>query len=128
MELNISGAAADLARLYPWLDEAAAQDEIPDSVLSRMHVALEEAVMNIAMHALPADGGDRITVTYQRGPGLATLTVSDPGPEFDPVTGQAAEDAEIGGKGLILLRHFCKDVSYRREEGQNRLTLRFKTE
>jgi anti-sigma regulatory factor (Ser/Thr protein kinase) len=128
MELNISGAAADLARLYPWLDEAASGDAIPDPVLSRMHIALEEAVMNVAMHGFSEDGGDRMTITYQCAPGLATLTISDPGPEFDPVTGQAAEDAEIGGKGLILLRHFCKDVTYRRVDGQNQLTLRFKLE
>ncbi len=128
MELTISGAAADLARLYPWLDEAAGQDAIPDAVLQRLHVALEEAVVNVALHAFTGEGEEYMTITYQRDPGFATVTITDPGPEFDPVTGQAATDAEIGGKGLILLRHFCKDVSYRRVAGQNQLTLRFQTE
>jgi len=128
VELTITSAPGDLARLYPWLDDAAAQDAIPDTVLQRMHIALEEAVMNIAMHGLAEDSEECMTIKYQRDPGLATLTIADSGLEFDPVTGQAAADAEIGGKGLILLRHFCKDITYRRMDGQNQLTLRFKVE
>jgi hypothetical protein len=34
-------------------------------------------------------------------------------------------DAEPGGLGIKLLRHYCKDISYARESGRNRLTLGF---
>ena len=35
------------------------------------------------------------------------------------------EEAVPGGLGLRLMRHYCQDMSYQRNGGMNRLTLRF---
>jgi len=119
--LRLTTSPADLGRVYPWLDEAAAGDSLPEAFLARLHVALEEAVANIAMHA----DTDSFTLEYQADASKISLVVTDGGLPFDPNEGQAKEDAEIGGKGLILLRHFCKDLEYQRVGGVNKLIMRF---
>jgi anti-sigma regulatory factor (Ser/Thr protein kinase) len=129
--LRMTTAPADLARLYPWLDDAAKPFALPPKLLNGMHVALEEVVMNVAMHGYKdAEGGD-IIVRLRIEAEVATLQVEDHGPPVDPVAAmQAAKpfdlaDHHAGGLGHILLRHFCKDISYTREMDSNRLTLRF---
>jgi anti-sigma regulatory factor (Ser/Thr protein kinase) len=121
--LRLTTAPADLGRVYPWLDEEAVADALPEAFLARLHVALEEAVANIVMHA-ETDG---FTLEYMADAARVTLVITDEGLPFDPVVAPVASraEAEAGGKGLILLRHFCKDLHYERADGVNRLTMRF---
>jgi anti-sigma regulatory factor (Ser/Thr protein kinase) len=128
--LRMTTSPADLARLYPWLDAAAQPFALPPKLLERMHVALEEAVMNVAMHGYKEDPGGEIIVQLQVEAGVAQLRVEDHAPPFDPVAPRTAtplslEDESAGGLGLKLLRHFCKDISYASEMDVNRLTMRF---
>ncbi len=122
---------ADLARVYPWLDDAAAPYDLPAPVLHSMHVALEEAVMNLVMHGLPPGGDDTIVVRLSTQPGTAVLVVEDAGEPFDSTSApekpqaKSLAEAEVGGLGMKLLRHYCKDISYARIDDVNRLTLRF---
>ncbi len=122
--LRLTTAAADLARLYPWLDEAGARLGITNPLLGRMHVALEEAVMNIVMHGETPEG-EQIIVRLSAGP---ALTVEDAGREFDPVTAPEKKPPpgdEPGGLGLKLLRHYCQTLTYSRAGGRNILTMQF---
>jgi anti-sigma regulatory factor (Ser/Thr protein kinase) len=129
--LRLTTALADLARLYPWLDDAAEPFALPSKMLDGMHVALEEAVMNVVMHGYQDDAGGDIMVRLRIEADAAVLQVENHGPAFNPVAAlQTAKpvsfaDDDIGGLGLKLLRHFCKDISYAREMDNNRLTLRF---
>ena len=64
-------------------------------------------------------------------PNAVTFVVEDTGRAFDPsaapVPARPASllDAEPGGLGLTLLRHYCSDLTYERIGDRNRLTLRF---
>jgi anti-sigma regulatory factor (Ser/Thr protein kinase) len=129
--LRIGVALEDLGRLYPWLDGVAAAHRVPGPTLQKMHVALEEAVMNVAMHAYGPGASGEITVRLLASPDSAALVVEDAGPAFDPTAAVARpraaslEEAEPGGLGLTLLRHYCSDIGYERADDRNRLTLRF---
>lgn len=129
--LCIGTALADLERLYPWLSTEAETRRLPPATVQKMHVALEEAVMNVAMHAYGPDATGRITIRLLTAPDTAALVIEDAGPAFDPTVAPARdrpsslEDARPGGLGLTLLRHFCGDIGYERAGGHNRLTLRF---
>jgi anti-sigma regulatory factor (Ser/Thr protein kinase) len=129
--LRIGTAVDQLGRLYPWLESAASARGLPVPLVQKMHVALEEAAMNVAMHAYGPDRTGEITIRLNTSPNAAALVVEDLGPAFDP-TGAAAparaqslEHARPGGLGLTLLRHFCPDIGYEWSDGRNRLTLRF---
>ncbi len=126
MVLAISASLQELTRLYPWLDEAAQPDALPQKLLHFLHVTLEEAVVNVAMHAFPPGEVGSVTIEYVSDAEAVSLMVKDFGAPFDPTAEPAGgKTPEIGGKGLILLRHFCPDVSYRRDGEENQLLLRF---
>jgi anti-sigma regulatory factor (Ser/Thr protein kinase) len=130
-QLQITTAPADLARLYPWLDSAAAPHNLAPKLLEAMHIALEEAVMNVAMHAVLPENAPEILVQLSTAPGLAEILIEDAGQEFNPVTApekprpKSLAEAEPGGMGLKLLRRYCTDMGYERIGDRNRLTLRF---
>ena len=102
-QLQITTAQADLARLYAWLDDASARHNLPPSLLEAMHIALEEAVMNVAMHAiLPADAPE-ILISFTAKGDVAELLIEDAGQEFNSVTApekprpKSLAEAEPGG-------------------------------
>jgi serine/threonine-protein kinase RsbW len=121
--------AADLDRLHPWFDGEAR--DLPDPMRHRMRVVLEEAVLNAVMHGFAPGTPGEITVQLRVSPDTASLLVEDSGAAFDPTLVSERQrptsllEAERGGLGLTLLRHFCQDISHARVGGRNRLTLRF---
>jgi serine/threonine-protein kinase RsbW len=130
-ELHISTDSEDLARLHPWLDQATEAMNMPKATLNGMHVALEEVVMNIAMHGFPAGESGEVTIRLRVSQDAAVFVVEDAGRSFDPVVAPVSKrranllETEAGGLGLTLLRHYCRDIHYERAGDLNRLTLRF---
>jgi serine/threonine-protein kinase RsbW len=129
--LRIGTALDELARLYPWLDTEAEARNVPKAATRKMHVALEEAVMNVAMHAYPPGESGEITISLLTTAEAASLVIEDAGPAFDPTAATpralatSMADLQPGGLGLTLLRHYCDEIGYERKQDRNRLTLRF---
>jgi anti-sigma regulatory factor (Ser/Thr protein kinase) len=129
--LRLPATVEAASQVYGWLDAAAAARALPEGMLFGMHVALEEAVMNVALHAFAPGAEGAIEVRLETIPGAAALIIEDDGPPFDPTAAAAPgrpaslATAGPGGRGLTLMRHYCRDMSYARTEGRNRLTLRF---
>ena len=124
-----SANAGDIERLHPWFD--AVSGRLPLVIQHGMRVALEEVALNAAMHGFAPQASGEITVRLHIAPGFASFCVEDSGRPFDsskaPVHHQPADllDAEPGGLGLVLLHHYCHDITYERVVDRNRLTMRF---
>lgn len=124
-----SASEGDLDRLHPWFD--AVSGRLPAAIQHGMRVALEEVVLNAANHGLAADGSGEITVQLRIEPLSAALCVEDFGRPFDPAKAPAHPPsahplhAPPGQLGLVLLHHYCHDLTYERVGQRNRLTMRF---
>jgi serine/threonine-protein kinase RsbW len=129
-ELELTSAMTDLAQAYPWLDEAAAGVEATN--LPRIHVALEEAVANAALHGFPDGRVGHIKLRAEWLTDSLVLQVSDDGVAFDPTAvatrkpASSLDDVEPGGWGLGLIRAFATSVAYERRDDHNCLTMRFR--
>jgi anti-sigma regulatory factor (Ser/Thr protein kinase) len=124
--LIIGNIDLEPAQVYEWLESVTAG--LPKKLLYGMHVALEEAVMNVAMHAFPAEERGEIRIGLIELADRVELVVEDNGTEFDPTrfsASPAAPGLQTGGRGLTLMRHYCPDIRYRRAGGWNRLRLCF---
>jgi serine/threonine-protein kinase RsbW len=127
MRAELSAAAG----LYAWLDEAMPRGSAPADTLARMHVALEEAVVNAVMHGFATGAAGEVTVRLSLADDTARLTIEDNGKAFDPTA--AAEPAHAGslaeaapgGWGLALIHRFCPTAAYERKNEINRLTMNF---
>jgi serine/threonine-protein kinase RsbW len=99
--------------------------------LVAVQLSLEEAVANIIMHGGARDDRLAIAIELERDGATLVARVEDTGCEFDPTQfpplsmAKSLEDAKVGDYGIHLMRCFATDMHYERQEGRNRLTLRF---
>lgn len=93
-------------------------------------VAIEELFTNIAHYAYPdGSGSATICVQIDDETDIATFTVSDAGIAFDPLAKAEpditlpAEEREVGGLGIFIVKKTMDTLTYTRENGENRLTM-----
>ena len=106
--------------------------EIPAELNMPLNLALEEAVSNVMLYAYPEQSGQVLvecTRRYREQTEQMVFTISDSGIPFDPTQhaeadiSLSAEEREIGGLGIHLVRQIMDEVRYAREENKNILTL-----
>ena len=97
--------------------------------LQQISVAAEEAFVNIAHYAY-GDGQGDAAVTFRTEGGSAVIEFRDRGQAFNPLTAGdpditlSSEQRRVGGLGIFLVKKTMDDVAYRRENGENILTIR----
>ena len=86
--------------------------------------------MNIARYSYPKGAAGVVSVAYTVwGSGQLAVEFGDQGVAFDPLTvvppdlTDDLDQRRAGGLGVFLLKEFADSLSYRREQGWNRLTL-----
>ncbi|WP_299146794.1 ATP-binding protein [uncultured Comamonas sp.] len=117
-----------VADALAWLQALAAGHGWSSRTVSTLLLCADEALANIAMHARRPDG-ERARIWLACGPtdaGVGVL-IEDDGVAFNPVTQPSSalaaslDEAEIGGHGLRLLRHYLRQMQYGREAERNLL-------
>ena len=97
----------------------------------QISVAVEEIFVNIASYAYPSESGDAVISTAVEG-GSILIEFRDRGIPFDPLAKAdpdvtlSAEERQIGGLGIYMVKKSMDDVLYRYENGENILTIRKK--
>ena len=119
-----------IAQEMAWLEQKGERGQWPSKTLFALTLCADEALTNIVTHAKP-DGGGLLQIQLlmcSSDMGIA-LCIADDGAEFDP-TARASEalaktldEAEVGGHGLRLMRHYLQRFEYRRSQGWNWLLL-----
>jgi len=93
-------------------------------------MAVDEALTNIIEHGFGfQDRGSEIEITCKTENDRFIITIIDTGPAFDPLAHEAPNPAEPldsrepGGWGIYFIRRLMDEVTYRRIDGKNQLTL-----
>ena len=96
----------------------------------QLDVAVEELFVNIASYAY-VDKIGIADITIELLPGqVVQITFRDSGIPYnplekpDPDITKPAEEREIGGLGIYIVKKSMDEVLYRYEDGQNILTIR----
>jgi len=124
--------AAKLENLEPMLafiEQGAKKLGFNAQKLNRMHLTAEEALVNIINYAYPDKQGN-IEITYEIKEDMRfVVEIIDWGIPFDPLS-LPKPDVEaplgkrnVGGLGIYLIRTIMDEVSYRRDQDRNILTL-----
>jgi serine/threonine-protein kinase RsbW len=128
--LELRGDLSELRRLAGWIKASTPKDLSADTSFA-VQLCLEEAVANIIMHAGAKDDRLEIAIELERDGGMLVARIEDTGCEFDPTQfpplsmAKSLEDAKVGDYGIHLMRCYTTGMHYERQEGRNRLTLRF---
>lgn len=128
LTLQLTNDIAEVPRLASWVEELAETYQLSPDKSFQLNLALEEAVVNVMNYAYPGQQGRPISLTAVPFDDGIRFLLIDEGIPFDP-TQQAtpdsalldSEDRPIGGLGILLVREFMSDISYKYEDGRNQL-------
>ncbi len=97
--------------------------------MRELDLLIEEILVNIFRYSYPVGAPGTLIVTYSiPEPGELAVEVGDQGVEFDPLKVASPDltldlaQRPVGGLGIWLLKSLARSLSYRREQGWNRLT------
>jgi anti-sigma regulatory factor (Ser/Thr protein kinase) len=128
-EMTIGSDIGEIPAVSAGLEETmAAHGFYPEEILDTQ-LAVEEIITNVIVHGYKNPGGE-IHITCQIAGGLAEIEVADTAPAFNPLAipepdlGGDIAERRIGGLGIYLVRQVMDEVSYRRENGKNILTMK----
>lgn len=125
--LDNLGAALDLVRA-----ELGAR-HCPITVQHKVDIALEELFVNVCRYAYKGQdkpGKVRVDYVYNANPSAITVSLTDWGVPFDPLASAdplaptSADDATIGGLGILMAKKSVDDMSYLRDDDANVLVFR----
>ena len=120
---------SEISRLYEFVEEVGNDFSLSPDIVFNLNLVLEEAVVNIINYAYPKEEHESIYLSARMHEGSIILVLTDTGKEFDPTAAPeadvtlSADDRQIGGLGIFLIRQIMNEVKYERIEGKNVLTL-----
>lgn len=112
-----------------FVEKTAEQAHLDPSTTMTLTLAIEEAVANIMKYAYPEGEVGSIEINATINEGSLSFTIKDSGAPFDPTQVKKAditlnaEEREIGGLGIHLIRNIMDTVEYHHTSNQNILTL-----
>ena len=119
-------AFAKIYKIMEWIDDLA----IPEQEKYFIYSALEELLSNKIRYGFEDSVRHDIAVRIAADGEAVRIELEDDGPEFDPTLQPAPDidrnmsDGVVGGLGIELVRRICSEMTYRREDGFNRIALR----
>ena len=126
-KLVISNNIEELNKLYVFVEQIGKQMNLKPELTMYINLALEEAVANIIHHGKQKN--DPIEILFSSDNDKLTFTIIDNGEAFDPTSVAdtditlSAEERPIGKLGIFLIRQIMNEITYRRENETNILTL-----
>ena len=127
--LLIHNDIQQIPQLAGFVETIAAEKHLDHSLTLSLNLALEEAVTNVIMYAYPEGTDGLVDIEAIISEHSLSFIVSDSGTAFDPTaqpdadTSLSAENRQVGGLGIYLVRSIMDSVSYERNGGKNILTM-----
>lgn len=117
-------------RAVQWLEEIALREDWPTRTTFALTLCLDEALTNVVSYAFDS-GAVRpaVRLTCRVDERTIELELRDNGRPYDPTVSTpralaaCLNDADFGGHGLRLMRHYLHDLAYRRDANWNCLNM-----
>ena len=120
----------EVPKLNAFVEEVCRAVGFDDLVTMSITVAIEEAVVNVMKYAYPPEQRGEVTVEAASNDVRLKFTITDSGKPFDPTvqpevdTTLPANQRNIGGLGIHIIRQNMDSINYERINNLNVLTLR----
>ena len=132
-ELNIEATTENLDKVLTFVDEELVALSCPPDQQIQIQIAVEELFVNIAHYAYnPEVGPATVRVDVEDDPISVVITFIDNGVPYDPLAKDdpditlSAQERDIGGLGIYMVKMSMDDVSYEYKDGRNILTIKKK--
>jgi len=127
-EITVKAEIEEIPKIRRLVREAFAPFLASEEEMMKIELCVHEIAVNIALYAYPETKGS-ITVKAFAGPESVYVEIRDEGLPFnpeerpDPDVLKRIECGERGGLGICLYKALSDGHSYRRENGENVLTI-----
>lgn len=130
-ELIIDATIDNIRQVTDFVDKQLEALDCPMKAQMQIDIAIDELFSNIAFYAYNPEVGPAIVrVEVQNDPLSVVITFIDNGIPYDPLSNAdpditlSAEEREIGGLGIYMVKKSMDHVSYEYKDGQNILTIK----
>ncbi|MBD5546660.1 MAG: ATP-binding protein [Lachnospiraceae bacterium] len=130
-ELTIDATIKNVAAVTAFVDEQLEQLGCPMKTQMQVDIAIDELFGNIANYAYnPEVGAVTVCVEVMDNPLAVVITFIDNGVPYDPLAKAdpditlSAEEREIGGLGIYMVKKIMDAVFYEYKDGQNILRIK----
>jgi len=128
--ITLDATVANIETVTDFVNGLLEASDCPMKAQIQIDVAIDELFCNIASYAYGDEVGQAtVTAGYNEEKKQFELTFIDSGLPYNPLEKEdpdvtlKAEDREIGGLGIFLVKNTMDDVSYQYVDGKNMLTI-----
>ena len=132
-ELTIAAKIENIEAVTDFVNEQLEALDCPMKAQMQIDIAIDELFGNIAHYAYnPEIGKATVRVEVIEDPLAVTVTFIDNGVPYDPLakadpdTTLSAEEREIGGLGIYMVKKSMDEITYEYKDGQNILAIKKK--
>ena len=130
-ELKLAATVENIETVTDFVNEQLEALDCPMKAQMQIDIAIDELFGNIAHYAYnPEIGKATVRVEVIEDPLAVTITFIDNGVPYDPLakadpdTTLSAEEREIGGLGIYMVKKSMDDITYEYRDGQNILAIK----
>ena len=130
-ELTIDATVENIVTVTSFVEAELEALDCPMKAQMQIAVAIDELFGNIAHYAYNPDVGPAtVRVEVMESPLAVVITFIDNGVQYDPLARQepdttlSAEEREIGGLGIYMVKKSMDEITYSYKDGQNILQIR----
>ena len=129
-EITLDATPENIGVATDFVEEFLDEIGCPIKAKMKLNIAIDELFGNIANYAYP-DGAGQATVKVDmlENPRAVCITFIDSGVPYNPLSKAdpditlSAEDRQIGGLGIFMVKKNMDDMQYSYCEGRNRLKI-----
>ena len=129
-ELTVAATLENIAKVTDFVNEELEALACPMKAQMQINIAIDELFGNIAHYAY-APGVGEATVKFEavKDPLEVVITFVDNGVPYNPLEKEdpdvtlSAEERQIGGLGIYMVKKSMDHMSYEYKDGQNILTI-----
>ena len=131
-EITVMATLDNLDMVVGFVEESLNTVGCPMKTCMQIIMCVEEIYVNVASYAYGAQEGNctiRFEAEYSDSSGSTVITIVDSGSEFDPLQKKdpditlSADEREIGGLGIFMVKKSMDNIKYSYENENNILRL-----
>ena len=130
-ELTIAATVENIEVVTDFVNQQLELLECPMKAQMQIDVAIDELFSNIAHYSYnPEVGQATVRVEVVENPLAVTITFIDNGIPYDPLAKEdpdltlSAEERQIGGLGIYMVKKSMDEITYEYKDGQNILSIK----
>lgn len=129
-ELTVLATLENMVQIQSFIESELERNDCHMKAVVQISVAVEEIYVNIARYAYhPEIGEATVRCAVGGDPLQVTIQFLDCGKPFNPLTKEdadttlSAEERDIGGLGILMVKKSMDRVDYEYKDGKNILTI-----